>query len=451
MNKDTIAAISTPAGTGGIAVIRLSGNEAIVIADKVWKGKSLKAAASHTVHFGSVLDTENNRLDECVATVFIAPASFTGENTVEFAVHGSQYVQRELMSALIKAGARLAEPGEFTRRAFLAGKMGLTQAEAVADIIASDSRASHRLAMAQLDGNFGTRLAELRSQLLDLLSLMELELDFSEEEVTFANRDEIIGRVDEIRAILTRLVGSFAIGNAIKNGIPVAIVGPTNAGKSSLLNSLLEHDRAIVSDIHGTTRDTIEETVHIGDYLFRFIDTAGMRDTDDSIERLGIERSRRALRHAHIVISVIDLSNPKEGLSTLNEQRKNLSDDQKLIIVANKCDLAGTDGLPEEAIVVSTLKNQGINSLRDELVRIMAEESSNASSDIIITNQRHVNALRKALNETEKMLAALSDGISTELVAMDARAVLETLGEITGQITSSDILANIFSRFCIGK
>lgn len=455
-NSTTIAAISTPPGVGGISVIRLSGPDAFTIADKIWRGKPLSQAASHTAHLGTVLDVRGDDLDQCVATVFVAPRSFTGQNTVEFSVHGSRYVQREILASLVQAGATLAQPGQFTRRAFASGRLELTRAEAVADIIASNSRASHRLAMSQLKGSFGNKIAGLRQRLLDLVALMELELDFSEEDVQFADRTDLRLRVEEIKTHIERLLQSFRAGNAIRNGIPVAITGPTNAGKSSLLNALLDYDRAIVSDIHGTTRDTVEETLEVGDYLFRFVDTAGLRDTADPVERLGIERSRQAVSSAHIVLSVIDLTDPQPGLAYAEAVRANLQPHQTHICVYNKSDLH-SESTPDgsEGLTVSSTTHYGLDALRNALTvamdKVFGENGSTDADDVMVTNQRHAEALGRAHAAAKAMLDSLDSGLSTDIVAMDARVVLDALGELTGQITSSEVLATIFSRFCIGK
>ena len=451
----TIAAISTPPGIGGIAVIRISGSKAIETADRIWKGKSLRQCNSHTAHLGIVLDTDGQPLDQAVATVYKAPRSFTGQDTVEFAVHGSKYIQREILASLTKAGARLALPGEFTRRAFTSGRLQLTQAEAIADIIASDSRAAHRLAMTQLRGNFADTIGRLRDKLINLVSLLELELDFSEEDVTFADRTQLRENAIEILEHVNRLLSTFRTGNAIKNGIPVAIVGPTNAGKSSLLNALVDHDRAIVSDIHGTTRDTIEETAEIGDYLFRFIDTAGLRDTDDVVENLGIERTRRAIDNAHIILCLIDASNPQAGLDYACTVTQTLQPHQTPIIIFNKTDIAEPNN--KEHISISAKTHHGIDKLRQKLTQIIdlqrRDDSTGAETadDIMVTNRRHADALQRAAQAIRAMIDALDAQISTDLVAQDARAVLDTLAELTGQITTTDILTTIFSRFCIGK
>ena len=448
---DTICALSTPAGTGGIAVARVAGPEAFAIVDKIWKGKSLSRAATHTAHLGTILDTADSPLDQAVATVFRAPGSFTGDDVVELSVHGSPYVQRELLASLIKAGCRMAEAGEFTRRAFVAGKIDLAQAEAVADVIAADSRAAHRIAISQLRGGFSARIASLRDRLTDLAALLELELDFSEEDVEFASRT---------RLLVTRLHNSFASGNAIKQGIPVAIAGATNAGKSSLLNALLGEERAIVSDIHGTTRDTIEETMTIGDYQFRFIDTAGLRDTADTIEQQGIERTRRAISRARITLLVIDPTAIPDA-ETIAATVRACAEQEipgHLIAVLNKADKAGNSpalpaGLPADtpAITISALTGFGLDNLRDALVSQAAAEAGNASEGILVTNARHAEALARAIESSARVIDGLTTGLTGDLIALDLRQTISHLSAILGDIPSATILSTIFSRFCIGK
>lgn len=449
--NNTICAISTPSGVGGIAVIRVSGHDAIAIADTLWQGKSLREAASHTVHYGSIADREGNIIDDCVATVFRGPRSFTGEDVVELSVHGSVYVQKETVNALLSAGARLAERGEFTRRAFASGKMDLAQAEGVADLIASRSRAAHDIAVRQMRGGFSKRLSMLHDSLLELASLLELELDFSEEDVEFASRRKLYEQAVELRDEIQRLATSFDSGNAIKEGIPVAIIGPTNVGKSSLLNALVGDDRAIVSDIHGTTRDLIEDTVNIGDFTFRFIDTAGIRDTSDTIEQLGIDRSRRAIGRAAILLQVIDAVNPR----TI-EYADNIADSQHLITVINKTDAASSDkakaivGQTETIVEVSARTHDGIERLRDTLTGI-ARTLLAGSGDIIVTNARHYQALTAALPPLNRVIDGLTANLSGDFIAQDLREVLHHLGSITGSVTSQEILTSIFTRFCIGK
>ncbi len=442
--NDTICAISTPPGCGGIAVVRISGPEAIKIANSLWRGKSLETVPSHTAHFGTMLDSDESELDEGVATVFRAPRSFTGEDTVEISVHGSKWIQRQAVNALIDKGARSAGPGEFTRRAFASGRMDLVQVEAVADLIASSSRAAARVALSQMRGGVSSRLDKLREQLIELAALLELELDFSEEDVEFASRDKLIETTDNILAELRHLLSTFRSGAAIKEGIPVAIAGATNAGKSSLLNALLGEDRAIVSDIHGTTRDTIEDTIEIGDYLLRFIDTAGIRHTDDSIERLGIERSIRALKHARIILHVVDATAPQEtNLDAAGE-------DAIVIRILNKCDAVSS--VSGDGIKISALNGDGLDEVRKSLVQAAEAESKDLGEDaVLITNVRHAEALKAAATSAQ----ALSDGLRTtlpaDLLAQDLRETLHHLSTITGEITTNDILINIFENFCIGK
>lgn len=469
----TICAVSTPPGTGGIAVIRVSGPDAIAIADSIWRGKRLAGVASHTLHLGEIADREGRALDQGVAAVFRAPGSYTGEDTVEFSIHGSPYVQRELVATLCAHGARVAGAGEFTRRAFLSGHLGLTQAEAVADLIAADSRASHALAMGQMKGGFAAKLDELGAQLLELTSLLELELDFSEEDVEFADRGRLGALAEEIRRQTTALANSFSSGQAIKEGIPVAIVGATNAGKSSLLNALAGDDRAIVSDVHGTTRDTVEEVLEEGGFKFRFIDTAGLRETDDEVERLGIGRSRKAMARAQLILAVVDATAPdlaplREALA-IKESPADYELPPVVIVVLNKCDLI--DGAPLEtlkmrleglsegegkrlkALAVSAKRGTGMEELRKvlaEVARSQAEEAA-AGTDVIVVNARHAEALREAAEASRDVAEALEAGLSGDLVAQHARRAVEALGRITGRITTDQVLANIFSRFCIGK
>ncbi|MBD5220394.1 MAG: tRNA uridine-5-carboxymethylaminomethyl(34) synthesis GTPase MnmE [Bacteroidales bacterium] len=448
-STDTICAISTAPGVGGIAVARISGAKALECVDKLWRGKPLAGVASHTAHLGTIIDpADGSVLDQGVATVFRGPNSFTGEDVVELSIHGSRWIQRQLISLLVAAGCRLANPGEFTRRAFLAGKLDLAEAEAVADLIASSSRASHRIAVSQMRGGISRKLDALRAELLDLASLLELELDFSEEEVEFASRQRLIELADEVHGELQRLGATFARGAAIKDGIPVAIVGRTNAGKSSLLNALLGDDRAIVSDIHGTTRDTIEETIELGDYLFRFIDTAGLRATDDSIERIGIERSRRAMQQARIIIAVIDATQPvdEELLAEL------AAAEAHVIYAINKTDCAPAPSLAVEqgsVVAISALNGQGIDELTDKMTALIAEEGSD--DDVILTNARHAEAIAAATRSISATADALRSGIPADLVAQDLRETLHHLSAITGTISTPEILATIFSRFCVGK
>ena len=459
MNTDTICAISTAPGVGGIAVARVSGPRAIEIADRLWHSRRrLHEMPSHTCALGTLLDTRGEALDSAVATVFRAPASFTGDDVVELGVHGSAWVQRELILALIGAGARLAEPGEFSRRAFAAGKMDLAQTEAVADLIASTSRAAHRMALSGMRGDFSKRIEDMRRQLVELAALLELELDFSEEDVEFASRERLTALAAEVRDSTARLADGFAAGQAIRTGVPVAIVGATNAGKSSILNALAGDDRAIVSDIHGTTRDVVEDTITVGDYTLRLSDTAGFRDTADAIEAMGIERSRRALGRAAIILLVVDTTAPdadvpwQDVVSTIKE-----APDTTLVVAANKCDLTDSARvkLPPEAsraivIPTSAATGAGIDSLRDALANACRSLTAH-TGDTLVANARHHQALRDASAAAARTVDALNAGIPGDLVAQDLRACIDALASITGAISTPEILATIFSRFCVGK
>ena len=451
-NSDvTICAISTAPGTGGIAVARVSGHNAITIVSKIWKGKNLNDVASHSAHLGIVYDSNGEILDEAVATVFRNPNSFTGEDVVELSIHGSRWIQSQLIQSLITAGCRMALPGEFTRRAFAAGRLDLAQAEAVADVISSSSKAAHRMAMSQMRGAFSKKIDAMRDELVQLASLLELELDFSEEDVEFASRNRLLEIADTLSAQLKRAAASFRAGQAIKDGIPVAIVGNTNAGKSSLLNALVEDDRAIVSDIHGTTRDVVEDTIEIGEYLIRFQDTAGLRQTEDPIEQLGIERSHSVASAANIVIYVVDssiASNPEETARELPHID---------IIVANKTDLpqqfdsaTWQKVYPTATILPCSARNgKGIDTLRQTICDLLRADTS--EDDIIVANARHAQSLAEAAANLEALSAALRNGIPTDLAAQDLRAAIHHLSTITGTITTPEILQNIFKNFCIGK
>lgn len=448
---DTICAISTPPGTGGIAVIRIAGPQAMEAVGSIWRGKTLKICASHTAHLGNIVDTDGYVIDQAVATIYRSPHSYTGDDTVELAVHGSRWIQRKVIQLLLNAGARMALPGEFTQRAFAAGNLDLAQAEAVADLIAAKSKAAHKAAMNQMRGGTSNKLQQLRGQLLNFASLIELELDFSDQDVEFVSRQQLIETAVQIQSELTRLHDSFDTGAAVKDGFPVAIIGNVNAGKSSLLNAILNDNRAIVSDIPGTTRDIVEDTKQIGDYLVRFLDTAGLRDTTDQIEQIGIQRTRHAANTASVVLNVIDAANPGAEQGTV-------APDSKTIIVLNKTDIATPQDISTllkkytgaTTVPVSAKNNSGIEKLMQTILQKI-QQTCDGAGDILITAQRHADAIRQAIQSNRQTIQALIDGIPADLVAHHLRQTLHHLATITGQITTPSILSNIFSTFCIGK
>ena len=455
---NTICAISTPYGSGGIAVIRVSGESAIPIVDSLFHGrKSLLEAAAYTIHYGEIrreikgdrleVKGEDDILDQVLVSVFRAPHSFTGEDVVEIACHGSLYIQQTLLQWLVDAGCQLAKAGEFTQRAFLNGKMDLTEAEAVADLIAAQTKAEKDLALSQLRGGISNELAALRERLLTITSLIELELDFADhEELEFADRSQLNELAQEIDTKIGHLVASFKTGNAIKQGIPVAIIGAPNVGKSTLLNALLGEERAIVSDIQGTTRDTIEDTLVIGGMLFRFIDTAGLRQTDDTIESMGIERSRQAAQKAAVIIHLQDATKPVDTLSELED-----ISGKKIIQVYNKVDLLGErrEAKGEERIFLSA-KSGEVEVLKEQLITY-ATEQCDMRNAVTISNTRHYEALVRAQEAIRRVQEGLHMQVSGEFLSMDLKDCLTALGEITGQISSQEVLNNIFSKFCIGK
>ncbi len=462
--NNTICAVSTAAGVGGIAVIRVSGNEAFDVCDKIFRAAKsdvrIATMKPYTVRFGQIVDAEQI-IDEVLVTVFRAPHSFTGENCVEIACHGSLYIQQEILKLLLKNGCRLATAGEFTQRAFLNGKMDLSQAEAVADLIASRSRSAHRLALNQMRGGFSDELSRLRDKLLTFTSLIELELDFADhEELEFADRTQLSDLANEIEQKIRRLVNSFSVGNAIKNGIPVAIVGATNAGKSTLLNALVGEERAIVSDIHGTTRDIIEDSVMIRGVQFRFIDTAGLRQTADTIESLGIERSYNAIAKSDIVLLLLDASQMENIDAKIVAEIAQKSADKHLILVFNKADKLTekhTDTITNtfadivaDRISISAKERQNIDQLQERIFAA-AQLPEISDNDVTVASLRHYEALTHAHEAILRVIDGLACGISGDFLSQDLRECLNYLGEITGQITTDEVLGNIFSKFCIGK
>jgi len=463
LDQSTICAISTPPGIGGIAVIRLSGREAVEVTAKIFispaSDKRFIDQRANTLHFGTIKSGEE-LVDEVVVSLFKAPHSFTGEDIVEISCHGSVYIQQRILQLLILNGARLAKPGEFTQRAFLNGKMDLSQAEAVADLIASGNAAAHKLAITQMRGGFSKEIGQLRAELLRFAALVELELDFSEEDVEFADRSALIELSTRIAALLKKLTESFRLGNVIKNGIPVAIIGETNVGKSTLLNALLNEDKAIVSEIHGTTRDVIEDVVNIGGTLFRFSDTAGIRETSDIIETMGIERSYNQLEKAEIVLLVTDISGPVQHiLDRIVKIRKKIIG-QQLIIIANKVDIAPADAqnklsrfplLPREELVFIAAKSQTNLDLLIAMMKRAVDFDSIGPEKIIVSNIRHYEALMKAYKAIEQVIEGLNTGLSGDFLALDIRECLHYLGEITGEVSTDEILGHIFKHFCIGK
>lgn len=460
-HNDTIVALATPSGSGAIAVIRLSGPEAISIASGVFRsvsGKELSKQRTHTVHLGHIVDNDKV-VDEALVTIFKNPNSYTGEDVIEVSCHGSVYIQQEIIQLFLRRGCRMANAGEFTLRAFLNGKLDLSQAEAVADLISSDNEASHQVAMQQMRGGFSSEIAKLREELLNFASLIELELDFSEEDVEFADRSQFKELVERIVFVLKRLIDSFAVGNVIKNGIPVAIVGEPNVGKSTLLNALLNEERAIVSDIAGTTRDTIEDEISIGGIGFRFIDTAGIRDTKDVVESIGIKKTFEKIEQAQVVIYLFDSTQYQEQSAKFKvelEKIKNKYPQKPLIILANKVDKIDADQQAKmraeipEIQMLSAKTGEGVEDLTKNLLDLI-NTGALRNNETIVTNSRHYDALLKAFEEIQKVKYGLETGLSGDLLAIDIRQALYHFGEITGQVTNDELLGNIFANFCIGK
>jgi len=453
---DTIVALSTPAGLGAIAVIRLSGAEAFRIGNDVFKGKRLSLADSHTIHFGQFFSA-NEIIDEVVASIFRGPNSYTGENVLEISCHGSSFIIERILQVLVASGARPAKPGEFTLRAFLNGKLDLSQAEAVADLVATETATAHKIALQQLRGVFSHELQLMRDQLVRFASLLELELDFSEEDVEFANRQELQLILHELKAKLEKLIDSFFLGNVLKKGIPVAIVGKPNAGKSTLLNRLLNDERAIVSEIPGTTRDTLEEHINIESVPFLLIDTAGLRDSQDAIERIGVERARQKMKQASIIIYLFDPNEVHlEELAKIVAVLKVDNPGTSILVTGNKADQHEIEVLDAKyssigrVVWISARDDQNIDLLKAELVRFVNLEKWN-SGELLLTNSRHVEALTKALESVNSTLSLMDGQEKSELLAFEIKNALYNLGLITGEVTNEDLLDSIFSKFCIGK
>ena len=448
INNDTICALATGGGISAIALIRISGKETINIVNKIFS-KDLSKKETHTVHFGNIID-KKNIIDEVIVTLFHKDQSFTGEETVEISCHGSKYIQKKILELLINNGVRMADPGEYSMRAFQNGKLDLSQAESIADLIEAESEAAHKTAIQHLRGGFSKKLKLLRQKLIDFASLIELELDFSEEDVEFANRNQLNNLLNELQKEISALINSFKIGNVIKNGIPVAILGAPNVGKSTLLNTLLNEDKAIVSDIAGTTRDSIEDEIIIKGYNFRFIDTAGIRKTNDKIENLGIDRTISHAKKSSIIIYLLDASeNIENQINNINKLDK--EDQDKVIRVINKIDLNNNlKSKIDDCIFISAKENIGIEELKNKIfdyTNINALDNNNT----IVTNQRHYEQLKNTLNELEIVIEGLSNGLSSDLLAINIKQSLFHLGLITGEVSTDDLLSNIFGKFCIGK
>lgn len=450
--QDTIVALATPSGVGAIGVIRLSGEEAIHICNKTFKGKNLLNQKSHTIHFGTIRDEQNHIIDEVLVALFVSPKSYTGENVVEISCHGSNYIIQQIIQLFLRHGARMAKPGEFTMRAFLNGQLDLSQAEAVADLIASDSEAAHAMAMHQMRGGFSGEIQKLREELIHFASLIELELDFSEEDVEFADRDDLKKLIYKIQQLIKRLTDSFQLGNVIKNGVITVIAGRPNAGKSTLLNALLNEERAIVSEIAGTTRDTIEEVLNINGVQFRIIDTAGIREATDKIEAIGVQKAMQEIKRSSILVYVFDAQTMTET-ELQNDLNKLNRKDMTTIVIANKMDLIDNPSIFDDfnALTISAKDKINLEAVRTALFEAVANGKINLQSTIV-SNTRHYDALQKANKSLDDVLNGMSMGITGDFLAQDIRHALIYLGEITGEIdVDRDILGNIFGNFCIGK
>lgn len=470
VSQDTIVALATPSGAGAIAIIRVSGKDALTIAASVFEsvsGKDLLKQKTHTIHLGHIIDG-TKVYDQVLLSIFKGPNSYTGENVVEISCHGSTYIQQQIIQLLLRKGCKMAEPGEFTLRAFINGKLDLSQAEAVADLIASENEASHQIAMQQMRGGFSNEIAKLREELLNFASLIELELDFAEEDVEFADRTQFYDLLERIEFVLKRLIDSFAVGNVIKNGIPVAIVGEPNVGKSTLLNALLNEERAIVSEIAGTTRDTIEDELVINGISFRFIDTAGIRETKDVVESIGIKKTFEKIEQAQVVVYLLDSSgildfrfqtsdsSKLDNVKIEVEKIRNQFPLKPLVIIGNKADTLSESQIQNlkseipEILLISAKENTNIEALKNQLLSFV-NTGALRNNETIVTNTRHYDSLLKALEEIQKVKFGLQSSISSDLMAIDIRQALYYFGEITGQVTNDELLGNIFANFCIGK
>jgi tRNA modification GTPase len=452
-SSETIVALSTAPGVGAIAVIRLSGLEAITITNRVFKGKDLEKQATHTVHFGTIRDNYKI-IDEVVAAIFIGPKSFTKENVVEISCHGSPFIVKQILKVLLKEGARLAKAGEFTQRAFLNGQFDLAQAEAVADLINADSEASHEAALKQMRGGFSDQIKTLREELIHFASMVELELDFGEEDVEFADRDDLKKLINNLQTVIVNLISSFDLGNVIKNGVPTVIAGKPNAGKSTLLNALLNEEKAIVSDIAGTTRDYIEDEINLGGINFRFIDTAGLRETTDTIEAMGVKRTQEQMKKASLIMYMVDMAN--DELVDMHREINKLENlGIPFIVVGNKMDKAQSDIKAaiekiKGSVLISAYTKDNLDALKDRILEVVNLDNFK-TGDTIVTNIRHYDNLVKTRDALQDVLNGLGVNVTGDFLAMDIRQALHYLGEITGEITTDDLLANIFGKFCIGK
>ncbi|MFY0625441.1 MAG: tRNA uridine-5-carboxymethylaminomethyl(34) synthesis GTPase MnmE [Reichenbachiella sp.] len=450
--NDTIVALATAPGVGAIAIIRLSGPESISIVDKAFEGKSLLDQATHTIHFGNLME-EEEIIDEVLISIFKNPRSFTKEDSIEISCHGSQYIINRIIQVLVKSGARLAGPGEFTQRAYLNGRFDLAQAEAVADLISSENESAHAAALNQMRGGISKEIKNLREKLVHFASMIELELDFSEEDVEFASRDELKALIKKIDVVLVKLIDSFQLGNVIKNGVPVVIVGKPNAGKSTLLNALLEEEKAIVSEIAGTTRDIIEDELNIRGVKFRFIDTAGLRETKDQIEAIGVERAEQKMDEASLIMYLFDLSS--ESLDVIQKTEELLSGkDKPYILIGNKLDKVKSEDPSlvsnDHYISIAAKTQTGVEKLKD-LIWQKSQMDNFKTGNVVVTNARHYQSLINTQNSLHDVVRGIDNQISNDFMAQDIRHALHHLGEITGEITTDDLLANIFSKFCIGK